>query len=70
MSPLKKTRKNEDQSTSGSRADERHSGALGTFREAIGMNDNGPVIPQLGGPKSPRWSVGLGKEGRMDTREG
>lgn len=23
-------------------------GALGTFREAIGMNDNGPVIPQLG----------------------
>ena len=23
-------------------------GALGTFREAIGMNDNGPVIPYLG----------------------
>eukprot|EP00435_Cladocopium_sp_Y103_P043796 s376_g12.t1 len=23
-------------------------GALGTFREAIGMNDNGPVIPRLG----------------------
>jgi len=22
-------------------------GALGTFREAIGMNDNGPVIPYL-----------------------
>lgn len=25
-------------------------GALGTFREAIGMNDNGPVIPYLGRP--------------------